>query len=231
MKSEYGKLVPAILFLYLLSNFNMVDAQGDVNYFSTKLKEGEILEWESVTNFISPEPENITNTIEITVLQDIPDQPIDYDFLYRYFAVSISGEIQDEMMTGMILPTFIHPVLYLYGIEKYTLYEHYLEVVEAYPNMTVEQKNCDLIVQGNTTFGDIFQSLELIIHEKTGILREQTSHYISDTLEFILEIEFISGMNLVEGNFTSVLIVFISIPFILIIIRRKKKNQLPKLKK
>ena len=227
MKFGSKKLLPAVLLLFILSNFNVVNAQGDVNYFSTKLKEGEILEWTIVTNIVSPEPENITDTIEITVLQDIPDQPIDYDFLYRYFTISISGETQDDWMTTMILPTFIYPILYLEGIEKYTLYEHFLELSEAYPDLKIEQKRGDAIVIGNLTSGDFFQSLELIIHEKTGIVREKASHTITDTYEIIYEIVFIGGMNLVESEFISIIMVFIGIPLIHIIIRKRKKTPPP----
>ncbi|MCG3260268.1 MAG: hypothetical protein H7644_11005 [Candidatus Heimdallarchaeota archaeon] len=223
----YKKLLPAVLLLFILSNFNAVNAQGDVNYFSTKLKEGAILEWTTVTNIIYPEPENITNNIEITVLQDIPDQPIDYDFLYRYFTISISGEIQDDWMTKMILPTFIYPILYLEGIEKYTLYEHFLEGYEEYPDMKIEQIRGNVIVKGNATFGDIFLSLELIIHEKTGIVREKTSHYITDTSEFIVKTQYIGGMNLVKGEFIIAIFVVIGIPLIHIIIRKRKKTPPP----
>lgn len=224
MEFVHKKLLPAVLLLIILSTFNAVNAQGDVNYFSTKLKEGEVLEWTSVTNLVYPEPENFTDNIEITVLQDIPDQPIDYDFLYRYFTISISGEIQDDWMTTMILPTFIYPILYLEGIEKYTLYEHFLEGYEEYPDMKIEQKRGDVIVIGNLTSGDVFLSLELIIHEKTGIVRERTSHYISDTSEFISKTQYIGGMNLVEGEFIIAIFVLIGIPLIYIRNQRKRKK-------
>lgn len=224
MEFGYKKLLPAVLLLIILSTFNAVNAQGDVNYFSTKLKEGEILEWTSVTNLVYPEPENFTDNIEITVLQDIPDQPIDYDFLYRYFTISISGETQDDWMTTMILTTFIYPILYLVGIEKYTLYEHFLELTETYPDLKIEQKRGDVIVIGNLTSEDFFQSLELIIHEKTGIVREKTSHTITDTYEIISEMVFVGGMNLVESEFTCVIFVLIGIPLIYIRNQRKRKK-------
>ena len=91
MKMIWRNLIAILFFLLMISSFTVVSLEAEVNHFSTELKEGKVLSWEYYVHDFNPLKENVLDIIEITIMQDIPDTAIDYDLLYQYFNVSISG--------------------------------------------------------------------------------------------------------------------------------------------
>ena len=234
MKSR--RSLSIIFLLFIFCNFIVVNAETKANYYSTKLKEGKVLKWEESICFISPERINITNFVEITIIQDIPDFVIDHDFLYRYFNATINGTIIEENRYSLphyalnsLIRSYIYPIRYVYGLSTLSLYEHYLNISGDYQNFTLEQNEGNLEVNGTLTDGDDYIRFENVIHEKTGILRYRNNLYMLNEINFIIEIVYLGGMNLVSSDFTIVTIVLLGIPFVGTIFRRKIKKIQPPL--
>lgn len=217
-----------VLFITLLCNFVVVNADIESNYFSTKLKEGKVLEWEESFHFISLERENETYLVEIEVIQDIPDFAIDHDFLYRYFNLSRNGTVEEEryIITNSI-PRFILPIKYVEGLSVFSLYEHYVNASEEYQNYTVEQKKGFVEVNGTLGYNSNFIQFELIVHEETGIVKYRKSTYMLNELNYIVEISYLGGINLTNYHFVLIPFVLIGITIISKIARKKRKINLP----
>ncbi len=217
-----------IIFLFLiLCNFAEVNGEIDTVYFSTKLKEGNVLEWEESLSLISPERVNDTHLVEITVIQDIPDVALGRDFFYRYFNITVNGTTQEDRYSiNSLVPLYIAPTKYVDGLTTRTLYEHYLNKSGEYQNFTLEQNEGYIEVNGTLTSNDASLRFELIVHEKTGIVRYRYNHYIFTNLNYIQEITYLGGMRLASSEFTMVPLVLLGILLIGTVIRRRKKRNI-----
>ncbi len=220
-----NSIIISILIL-LFCNIMVVNAEIETNYFSPKLKKGKVLEWEESNNFFTPEIENETYLVEIEIIQDIPDFAIDHDFLYRYFNLTINGTLVEEryIITALI-PRYILPIKYVEGLSIISLYEHYLNISGEYQDYSVEQNEGDIVVNGTRVGNATYLQFELIVHEKTGIVKYRKTQYIFSEFNFIIEVIFLGGINLINTDFTVVLFVLIEMPLIIKLARSKKKEK------
>ncbi|MHA1552338.1 MAG: hypothetical protein ACTSQC_10390 [Candidatus Heimdallarchaeaceae archaeon] len=236
MKMKWKNVLLILFLLLILSNFTAVSLESDANYFSTELKEGKVLSWERYVHDFSPGGENTLEIIEIEIVQDIPDTPINYDLLYQYFNYSSNGETLNELINlKYILPEFIYAVVYVDGSSTLSLYEYldefFLDYIGEPSNYTIEQNQDYIEVNGSKIVTGFYSVLELRIHEETGIVKHAYAHNIFDDgdQDYTINVTFIGGMNLANSEFTMVPIVLIGIPIIGVIVRRKRKTNQPPL--
>jgi len=227
-----NSIIISILIL-LFCNILVVNAETETSYFSPKLKEGKVLEWEESIYLITPIRENENYLVEIEVIQDIPDFAIDHDFLYRYFNLTINGTLEEEryVITGLI-PRYILPIKYVEGLSTISLYEHYLNISGEYQNYSVERKGEDVEIYGTRIGNATYLQFELIVHEKTGIVKYRKTQYIFSEFNLIIEITYLGGINLIDTDsnlinidFVVVLFVLIGMPLIIKLAQSKKKEK------
>lgn len=234
MKMKWKNVLLILFLILILSNFTAVSLESDANYFSTELKEGKVLSWERYVHYFSPVRENILEMIEIEIVQDIPDTPIDYDLLYQYFNYSSNGETLSELINlKYLLPEFIYAVVYVDGSSTLSLYEYLDEFLLDYigepSNYTIEQNQDYIEVNGSKIVPGFYSVLELRIHEETGIVKHAFAHNIFDDGDqnYTINVTYTGGINLANSEFTMVPIVLIGIPIIGVIVRRTRKTNQP----
>ncbi|MHA1552339.1 MAG: hypothetical protein ACTSQC_10395 [Candidatus Heimdallarchaeaceae archaeon] len=216
-----------IVLLLILGNFAESNGYSDTFYFSTKLKEDNVLEWEESLSLFSPRRENDTYLVEIAIIQDIPDVALGRDFFYRYFNLTVNGTThEDRYYINSLVTYYIAPTKYVDGLITRTLYEHYLNKSGEYQNFTLEQDEGYIEVNGTLTADDFYSRFEFIVHEKTGIVKYRYQHFVANNFDFIREITYLGGMRLVSSEFTMVPLVLLGIPIIGTVIRRRKKRKI-----
>ena len=168
--------------------------------------------------------------VEITIVQDIPDTAIDYDFLYEYFNVLINGEEYTNYMDyKYYLPNYLYPVTYVDGSSTTPLYEYLDEFLLDYTgessNYTLQRNEGTIEANGNKIVPGFYQVFELSVHEQTGIVEYSFTKNIFDDgdQDYTINVTYIGGMLSVNSDFAIVSIALLGIPIIGLIVRRKRK--------
>lgn len=206
----------------------MVNGLASGRYYSTELIEGTVLKWEVVTNKFYPTPENSSEIVEITILQDIPNQPLSSISFNYYCSITIEGEVQDNITVNIMFPFYVYPVLYVDENVSSTFFEYQSAIDGEFLDISVEQKHGDVIVNKNLTRESSSVIINLIVHEKTGIAKKKILHIVEPSYDYIQTATYLGDLNLVQNELSVILLVLIGFPLVQLIIQRKRrKNQPP----
>ena len=228
MKNNLKKYIVPFLLLCILCNFKMVNGLASGRYYSTELIEGTVLKWEVVTNKFYPTPEISSEIVEITILQDIPNQPLSSISFNYYCSITIGGEELDNITVNILFPSYVYPVLYVDENVSSTYFEYQSAREGEFMDINVEQKRGDVIVNVNFTREYFTATTNLTVHEKTGIAKKKIYHVIDPSYEYILTATYLGDLKLVQNDLSVILLVLIGFPLVQVIIQRKRrKNQPP----
>ncbi|MCE7740398.1 MAG: hypothetical protein KAU62_10060 [Candidatus Heimdallarchaeota archaeon] len=235
MRITKVKILVFFLMLSVMSSFNLVEALDNGNYYSSDLVAGTVLEWNYVLKNLHLNPITTdTSKITITVLQDVEDVTLnegDYGAYFDYSAVStspISASVISATMCQLI-GSYIYPIIRVIGGESFTYYEYFKQNIENPPKYEISRKGGNLVIKTRTGTGADEFTNDIKVHEDTGILREKSFYGYIDVyeIEYTIDVEFIGGLDLASGEFSSVIILFICVAIFRVIIKRKRNNQPP----
>ncbi|MBY9000338.1 MAG: hypothetical protein KGD64_05455 [Candidatus Heimdallarchaeota archaeon] len=225
MKKILKKVILAVILIIVVSNFAYAQDRADGEYFSSKLTAGSILYWDDIFSTLIPDQETFDPVhITLTILQDVPDEPITILNYENYFNITYN----DLYYTSWtILQELIVPNLYVQNEKSSTIHEYYVATYGESEEHEVEHSF------GNTELTHIALyinhefTIVTKIDDETGIIRERTLNlktYNGD--DVVSENQYTTiykgGIELANAETSTVILVLIGIPLVYIIRRRRK---------
>lgn len=218
------------MILTIASNLAHTQTSVDGEYYSSSLKEGDILRWEIVCfDILADETIGNPNNLTLRILQDIPeDESIHFLNFQNYFNITYNLL---NYTSWVILIEYIYPVLYVQNGTSMTIHEFYVDKYGDSEYYNIEHKSGDTILTGTLTREDYELVSTTIIDDETGIVRkrvQQSTYFDNDEItgQYKFETTYIGDLKLTFLD-SSTIFLAISLVTIFILRKRRKQNQPP----
>jgi len=233
MKKKY---ILVFIFLSLLMNTIFTQALSDGYYYSPKLKKGKVLKWETKGTLAMWQPKTpstkLTLTqpdpilIEIEVLKNIPDEPIDNSDLDEYFLMYRDGTPLSSYDVEETLGLYIMPYLFVEDGVSSNVYDFFTSKLPLCYTLSeeciLEHEDGNTIYGWNITADEEYWFYEIIVHDDTGIVKKYTSDMQLTYSRMYFEHNYIGGIYLADYDFKPFLFVLMIISLSCAVRKRKR---------
>jgi hypothetical protein len=223
VKRKHVEYLIVFSFILLLGNSVFVEATEYRFKYSTKLKKGDVHNWNANNTLTTPTETQLINnfSIEVTILQNLPRRGLKSTESCDYFGITINGTPSTEEEVNDRLYSYIHPIKIQRDDDIYTYYEYYIAFPGRYE---IEREDDLLILTYIHTYEDFHFIDQMIVYEETGMLKKRwlNNTVLGNVTSFFYQ--YIGGLRNLSFESNSILLALLLIPIFEVFFRRKIKK-------